>query len=316
MLHKSPPRQETCFIPGSLSDYVPDDHILKQVHAVLDLSWLFGEVQDLYSVAGRPALDPERALRLMLAGFFHGIVHDRALLREAQVNLAYRWFAGYALDEPLPDHSTLTYLRRRWGEARSRQSFERTVAQRVAAGLVGGHTLHVDASLIRADVSWSSLVVEHVDRVLAENEGLEGAPPSPSGSSFGRQRLPQIPHRRASTTCSITRERNSTSITCRRRCTHPPSSLRPHRGHCSTACSRTSSGCSLRRTKLWLRRFRSFGSPFGRFGFTHAGTALPPPAPERRRTNSSFRAATSARSSHTSCSRASSRASSTSICPC
>jgi transposase len=180
MYRKPGPRQETCFIPGSLTDYVPEEHILKQVHAVLDLSWLAEEVQDLYAEVGRPCLDPERAVRLMLAGFFHGVVQDRALLREAQVNLAYRWFAGYALDEPLPDHSTLTYLRQRWGEARFRRIFERSVTHCVQAGLVGGRTTHVDASLIRADVSWSSLVPEHVARVLAENETPEEPAPPPS----------------------------------------------------------------------------------------------------------------------------------------
>jgi hypothetical protein len=94
---------------------------------VLDLSWLRGEVADLYSAdKGRPGIDPEAALRLMLAGFLVGIVHDRRLMREAQVNLAIRWFTGYALHEVLPDHSSLTRIRQRWGVERFRQIFERT----------------------------------------------------------------------------------------------------------------------------------------------------------------------------------------------
>ena len=186
MYKKPPARQETCFIPGSLSDYVPQDHILRLVHAVLDLSWLEQEVKDAYAPVGRGCIPPERALRLMLAGFFHGVVHDRALLREAQVNLAYRWFAGYALDEALPEHSSLTRIRQRWGEARFRRIFERSVKQCVAAGLVGGETTHVDASLIRADVSWSSLVPEHVTQVLAENEALEEAPVPKPGKKVSR----------------------------------------------------------------------------------------------------------------------------------
>ena len=117
MYRKPTSRQATCFIPGTLADYIPADHLLKRVHAVLDLSWLAEEVKGLYTEAtGRPCIDPERALRLMLAGFFHGVVQDRKLLREAQVNIAYRWFAGYALDEELPDHSSLTRIRQRWGE--------------------------------------------------------------------------------------------------------------------------------------------------------------------------------------------------------
>jgi len=179
MYRKPRPRQESCFIPGTLSQYIPEDHILKRVHAVLDLSWLGEEVKALYSEDnGRPCIDPERAVRLMLAGFFHGVVHDRKLLREAQVNIAYRWFAGYELDEALPDHSSLTRIRQRWGEERFRAIFERSVAQCVQAGLVGGEILHVDASLIRADVSWRSLVQQHVSKVLAENEAAEQEPES------------------------------------------------------------------------------------------------------------------------------------------
>jgi len=177
MYRKPRPRQATCFISGTLSQYIPDDHILKRVEAVLDLSWLGDEVKELYSEDnGRPCIDPERAVRLMLAGFFHGVVHDRKLLREAQVNIAYRWFAGYELDDALPDHSSLTRIRQRWGEERFRAIFERSVMQCVQAGLVRGEMLHLDASLIRADVSWRSLVQQHVSKVLAENEVPESEP--------------------------------------------------------------------------------------------------------------------------------------------
>ena len=76
---------------------------------MLDLTWLRDEVAELYCPDnGRPGIDPEVAVRLMLAGLLLGIVHDRRLMREAQVNLAIRWFAGYALHEALPDHSSLT----------------------------------------------------------------------------------------------------------------------------------------------------------------------------------------------------------------
>lgn len=172
MYRRQNPRQPSCFIPGDLGDWVPEDHILRCVDKVLDLSWLEDEVKDLYDQSrGRPCIDPEQAVRLMLAGFLHGVVHDRKLMREAQVNLAYRWFAGYELDEALPDHSSLTRIRQRWGEERFRKIFERSVQQCQQAGLVGGDVVHVDASLVRADVSWGSLVKKHVDKVLEENEG-------------------------------------------------------------------------------------------------------------------------------------------------
>ena len=162
--------QEDLFVAGPLSDLIPEVHILKRVDRVLDLSWLRDEVRDLYDERqGRPGIDPESAVRLMLAGLFQGIVHDRRLMREAQVNLAIRWFAGYRLHEKLPDHSSLTRLRQRWGAEKFRRVFEKTVGACAAAGLVSGDTVHVDATLIRADVSWESLTDRHVRQVLVEN---------------------------------------------------------------------------------------------------------------------------------------------------
>ena len=128
MLGRKERRQTELFVAGSLRDVLPDDHVLVRVDCVLDLSWLPREVADLYDAgAGRPSIDPEVAVRLMLAGFLLGIVHDRCLLREAQVNLAIRWFCGYGLHEALPDHSSLTRIRQRWGAERFRRLFERTV---------------------------------------------------------------------------------------------------------------------------------------------------------------------------------------------
>ena len=162
--------QEDLFVAGSLRDLIPDDHILRRVDRVLDLSWLRDELRDCYCEDnGRPGIDPEAALRLMLAGLFHGIAHDRKLLREAQVNLAIRWFAGFALDARLPDHSSLTRIRQRWGEERFRQVFQRTVQACVKAGLVNAETVHIDATLIRANVSYASYAHAHAERVLGEN---------------------------------------------------------------------------------------------------------------------------------------------------
>lgn len=159
------------FVCGSLRDLVPDDHILARVDPVLELGWLRAEVADLYAPGvGRPGIDPEAAVRLMLAGFLLGIVHDRRLMREAQANLAIRWFAGFGLNERLPDHSSLTRIRQRWGAERFRRIFERTVQDCVTAGIAKGEIVHVDASLIRADVSWDSLVVRHVDAVRSAND--------------------------------------------------------------------------------------------------------------------------------------------------
>lgn len=180
--------QELMFLPCPLVELIPDDHILKRVDAILDLAWLRDAVADCYDThGGRPSIPPESAVRLMLAGFFLGIVHDRPLLREAQVNLAIRWFARYRLSDALPDHSTLSRLRQRWGAERFKALFCRTVQQCVAAGLVSGETVHIDATLIRADVSWESLVVQHAEQVVAAN-----APP-PEEEPPTAQRTPRAP---------------------------------------------------------------------------------------------------------------------------
>lgn len=178
MLGRKDRDQLELFMVGSLRQLVPDDHILARVDRVLELGWLRDEVADLYcSDNGRPGIDPEVAVRLMLAGFLLGIVHDRRLMREAQVNLAIRWFAGHGLHEALPDHSSLTRIRQRWGAERFRRIFERTVQACIAARIATGEVVHVDASLIRADVSWESLAVRHVDAIAEANGDDPSAPP-------------------------------------------------------------------------------------------------------------------------------------------
>jgi len=102
MLGRKERDQLELFITGSLKQLVPDEHVLARVDRVLDLSWLREEVSDCHCANdGRPGIDPEAAVRLMLAGLLTGIVHDRKLIREAQVNIAIRWFAGYGLHEQL-----------------------------------------------------------------------------------------------------------------------------------------------------------------------------------------------------------------------
>jgi transposase len=180
MLGRQERWQEDLFVAAPLRELIPDDHILKRIDRILDLAWLRKEVEACYDTAlGRPGIDPEAALRLMLAGLFLGIAHDRKLMREAQVNIAIRWFAGYRLTETLPSHSSLTRIRQRWGVERFEMIFRKTVQQCIEAGLVRGDLVHVDATLIRADVSWDSIVERHLDEVKRVNdEGSDDDPPS------------------------------------------------------------------------------------------------------------------------------------------
>ena len=187
MLGRKSRDQLELFVTGSLEQLVPEDHVLARVDRVLDLGWLREEVAECYCADnGRPGIDPEVAVRLMLAGLLLGIVHDRRLLREAQVNIAIRWFTGYGLHERLPDHSSLTRIRQRWGEERFRAIFRRTVRACLEAKIATAEVVHIDASLIRADVSWESLVERHADEVLAENRSAEAVEAEKQGRQSGK----------------------------------------------------------------------------------------------------------------------------------
>ena len=209
MLGRQDRWQEDLFVAGPLSSLIPEDHILKQVDTFLDLFWLREEVKDLYCCDnGRPGVDPEAAVRLLLAGFFQGIVHDRKLMREAQVNIAIRWFAGYRLDERLPDHSSLTKIRQRWGSERFKKIFQKTLHCCIDAGLVSGETVHIDATLIRADGSSESLTTEHIETVISENDIEEDKPKGP-----GRPRkTPRRPKKRSRTDPDATMTTSSHSV--------------------------------------------------------------------------------------------------------
>lgn len=167
----------------SLVSLIPEDYILMKVDKVLKTGWVRSMVAHLYSKEmGRPSIDPESALRLMLAGYLLGITRNRALMREAHVNFAIRWFCGFSLEDSLPDHSSLSKTRKRWGHELFCKIFRRTVKMCVEAGLVDGETVHVDATLVRADVSWESMVDVYIDRVIEENDGEDGddvEPPAP-----------------------------------------------------------------------------------------------------------------------------------------
>jgi transposase len=187
MLGRKERDQLELFISGSLRQLVPDDHVLARVDRVLDLTWLRAEVAECYCHEdGRPGIDPEVAVRLMLAGLLIGIVHDRKLMREAAVNIAIRWFVGYGLHEKLPHHSSLTRIRQRWGEERFRRIFQRTVEACFKAKIATAEVVHIDASLIRANVSWESLVERHVTEVLSENETEDEIEAEKKGRQSGK----------------------------------------------------------------------------------------------------------------------------------
>src|SRR3954452_20962978 len=147
--------QEQLFYSFCLEEAVPDDHSVRAIAAVLDLSWVHGELEPYYSRLGRPSIDPALMIRMMIIGYVFAIRSERALCREVQVNLAYRWFCGLSIEDKLPDHSAFSRARNeRFHDGDIfRRVFERVVSACIAANLVGGEGFAVDASLIAADAN-------------------------------------------------------------------------------------------------------------------------------------------------------------------
>ena len=136
-----------------LEGLIPEDHRLRKLNRVLDLGFVHEAVRECYcSDNGRPSVDPEVVIRLFLLQAIEGIRSVRELMREVQVNLAYRWFIGYRLDEPLPDHSTLSRSLERFGDAVFNRLFSESIGRCRTSGLIEGRVLHVDATTIRADL--------------------------------------------------------------------------------------------------------------------------------------------------------------------
>lgn len=137
----------------SLEQLVPADHPVRRLDQVLDLGFVHASVRDKYCQDnGRPSIDPEVVIRLFLIQALNGISSVRQLMREVQVNLAYRWFIGYRVEEKLPDHSTLSRALDRIGDEVFDDMFQRSVSQCRRSGLIDGKVLHLDATTIRADL--------------------------------------------------------------------------------------------------------------------------------------------------------------------
>jgi transposase len=147
--------QGQLFYEFHLGDAVPEDHMARKIDAALDLTWLRSELAPHYSSIGRPSIDPELMIRMLIVGYVFAIRSERLICREVQVNLAYRWFCKLGIEDTIPDHSAFSRARNerfREGDV-FRRVFERVVEACIAAGLVGGDGFAVDASLIQADAN-------------------------------------------------------------------------------------------------------------------------------------------------------------------
>ena len=167
--------QAALFYEFSLDQHVPADHMLRSIDRFVDLSDVRQHLAPFYSATGRPSVDPELLIRMLIVGYCHGIRSERRLCEEVHLNLAYRWFCRLGLEGEVPDHST--FSKNRHGRFREsdllREVFETVVRRCMAEGLVGGEGFAVDASLVKADASRQEGV-----------EGAKGLPPELSSRAI------------------------------------------------------------------------------------------------------------------------------------
>jgi transposase len=210
-------QQDRLFYEFNLEDRVSANHLLRRIDAVLDLSWLRGEIAPFYSHTGCPSIDPELMIRMLLVGYCYSIRSERRLCQEVDLNLAYRWFCRLGLEDKVPNHSTFSVNRH--GRFRDgdvfRRIFDRIVQQCMDVGLVKGEGFAIDASVIEADairfqrveeseVEWSQeqlasrAIQEYITALESENtpinphqkpKAMSPSDPTAAWTSRGRNKV-------------------------------------------------------------------------------------------------------------------------------
>ena len=186
-------------VPISLEAAVPAEHFYRHLDATLDLSFVRDWVADRYAERGRPSIDPVVFFKLQLVMFFEGARSERQLMRLVADRLSARWYVGYDLDEPLPDHSSLTRIRERLGLSTFQRFFAHVVELCQEAGLIWGKELFFDATKVRANADVDSLVPRwyqqaktHLDALFADRP-VEPPTPDTSAPCEGEAAMADLP---------------------------------------------------------------------------------------------------------------------------
>jgi len=193
--------KERAFAPlvaVSLEELVPQDHFYRHLQRTLDLSFVHELVRECYATVGRPSIDPVVFFKLQLVMFFEDIRSERLLMRQVADRLSIRWYLGYDLDEPLPDHSSLSKIRLRYGLEVFRRFFEAIVEQCQQAKLVWGKELYFDSTQVNANADLDSLAPrfavearEAIKGHLAALFAQGSAPPANAAIYSGDTPLPE-----------------------------------------------------------------------------------------------------------------------------
>ena len=154
MLQAPAPNQQAMEVV-TMESLIPAEHLVRKLDAAIDFEFIRAEVEHLYCVSnGRPAVDPVMLFKMMFIGYLFGIPSERRLVKEIQVNIAYRWFLGLNLTDTIPDASTLSQNRRRFNGTEIFQNiFDHIVEQAMGQGLIGGKALYTDSTHLKANAN-------------------------------------------------------------------------------------------------------------------------------------------------------------------
>lgn len=150
-----------------MDDLVPKDHLLRKINETIDFSFIRECTKDLYCKNnGRPAIDPEVLFKILFIGYLYGIRSERQIIREIQVNVAYRWFLGFSLTDKIPNACTISQNRRRRfnGTTVSQDIFDNIVIMAINAGLVDGKTLYTDSTHLKANANKNKFTEEMLEK--------------------------------------------------------------------------------------------------------------------------------------------------------
>ena len=142
----------------NLDDLVPSDHLLRTLERLISFDWVRDKTRKYYSHTGKPSVDPTVLVKMLIIGYLYDIRSERRLVEDVSLNLAYRWYVGYDIDEKIPDHSIFTKARKRFGKELFVQIFEDVLKSCIKAGLVSAKEILIDSTIVRADASMNSIV--------------------------------------------------------------------------------------------------------------------------------------------------------------
>ncbi len=203
---KEPAAHQHALEMVTLESLVPEDHLLRQIDVSIEFEFIRDKVRHLYCVDnGRPAVDPVVLFKLLFIGYLYGIRSERQLVKEVQVNVAYRWFLGFSLTDKIPDASTISQNRRRRfvGTPVYQEIFDAIVEQAQAQGLVSGRILYTDSTHLKASANKHKFdqqavevkplaYLEALDEAVDEDRKAHGKPPLKASANTPKTKQAKI----------------------------------------------------------------------------------------------------------------------------